>query len=133
MSEVYAIVDLDGYVSQMREAAAKSISPDNTDNLDNYISLTQMTNLVTEFCLGYDDENRPLLDEDTNEKIFEETAVWIHNIGLAKLAAQDLIQCAWDDKLNEMVFWNSTQEKNNDGKKNKRRKNKKTPRPDSGL
>lgn len=132
MSDVYAIIDLDGYVSQMRQAAAMSISSEHTDNLDEYISLIQMTNLVEEFCLGHDDENRPLLDEDTNEKIFEETAIWIHNIGLAKLAAQDLIQCAWDDKLNEMVFWNSTPE-NKNGKKNKRRKNKKTPRPDSGM
>jgi hypothetical protein len=125
MSEVYAIVDLDGYAAQMREAAAKSISSDNRDNLDEYISLKQMTNLVEEFCLGHDDEDRPLLDEDTNEQIFEETAIWIHNIALAKLAAQDLIECAWDDKVNEMVFWQkeTKKEKKPNAKSRTRNKN----------
>ena len=123
MSEVYAIIDLEGYASQMREAAAKSICPENADNLDEYISLGQMTNLVEEFCLGHDDENRPLLDEDTNVQIFEETALWIHNIGLAKLAAQDLVECAWDDKTNDMVFWSKTNEQ---PKRKNSRKNKKS-------
>jgi hypothetical protein len=123
MSEVYAIIDLEGYASQMREAAAKSICTENADNLDEYISLGQMTNLVEEFCLGHDDENRPLLDEDTNEQIFEETALWIHNVGLAKLAAKDLVECAWDDKVNDMVFWSKTNEK---PKRKNSRKNKKS-------
>jgi hypothetical protein len=123
MSEVYAIIDLEGYASQMREAAAKSICPENADNLDEYISLGQMTNLVEEFCLGHDDENRPLLDEDANEQIFEETALWIHNVGLAKLAAKDLVECAWDDKVNDMVFWSKTNEK---PKRKNSRKNKKS-------
>jgi hypothetical protein len=126
MSEVYAIVDLQGYVTQMRDAAAKSISTDNTDNLDEYISLAQMTNLVEEFCLGHDDNDRPLLDEQTNEQIFEETAIWIHDIGLAKLAAQDLIECAWDANTNEMVFWakeTSKKEKKKNVKSRPRKKN----------
>jgi hypothetical protein len=125
MSEVYAIIDLDGYAVQMREAAAKSISSDNDDNLDEYISLKQMTNLVEEFCLGHDDEDRPLLNEETNEQIFEEAAIWIHNVGLAKLAARDLIECAWDNKANEMVFWQkeTKKEKKSNAKPRTRNKN----------
>jgi hypothetical protein len=136
MSEVYAIVDVDGYVFQMREAAAKSISSDSNtnENLDQYISLKQMLNLVEEFCLGYDDENRPMLNEETNEQIFETAALWIHDVGLAKLAAQDLVECAWDDKMNEMVFWSKpkTQETKNVRTKS-RGKNKKTKGSDSGM
>lgn len=129
MSELYAIVDLAGYATQIREAAAKSICSDNTDNLNDYISLNQIINLVKENCKGYDDEDRPLLDEDSNEKIFEDTAIWIHDIGLAKLAAKDLIECAWDDNQNEMVFWAKESEvKNHESSKPKRnsRKNKKS-------
>ena len=104
--EVYAITDIDGYVSQMREAAANSISEDSSsDNLDNYISLNQMVGLVKSNCLGFDENEHPILDEKTNQKIFEEASIWIHNIGLAKLAAKDLVECAWDDELSEMVFW----------------------------
>ena len=125
MSEVYAITNLEGYATQMRDAAAKSLSENHNDNLDDYISINQIVNLVKNECVGFDDEDRPLLDEDTNEKIFENTAVWIHNVGLAKLAAQDLVECAWDDKTNEMIFWAKEKRKPN-AKSKSRRKNKKS-------
>jgi hypothetical protein len=128
MSEVYAITNLEGYVTQMREVAAKSLAENNQENLDQYITVNQMMNLVKSGCVGFDDQDRPLLDEDTNEKIFNDTTVWLHNAGLAKLAAQDLIECAWDSELNEMVFWakSKTQESKNERTKKSRRKNKKT-------
>lgn len=121
--EVYAIVDLNGYVSQMREVAAQSISENSSeDNLDSYISLDQMVGLVKNNCLGFDDSEHPLLNEEANQKIFEEVSVWIHNIGLAKLAAQDLVECAWDDELNEMVFWQKETPKNDKPKRKRKRK-----------
>jgi len=123
--EVYAIVDVDGYVSQMRKAAADSISENgSSDNLDEYISINQMVGLVKQNCLGFDDKERPLLNEDANNNIFEQAAVWIHNVGLARLAAQDLVECAWDSKNNEMIFW-AKEPNNNDAKRKPRRKNKK--------
>lgn len=129
MSELYAIIDLEGYATQIREAAAKSIGDTSNDDLNNYISLNQIIGLVKEHCHGYDDEDRPLLNEDSNEQVFEDTAIWIHDIGLAKLAAQDLIECAWDSDQNEMVFWakenKATKNESNQSKRNSR-KNKKS-------
>jgi hypothetical protein len=122
--EIYAIIDLPGYASQMREAAAKSLSDSNEENLDDFISIGQIISMVKQECLGFDNENRPMLDEDTNEKIYEDTAIWIHNVGLAKLAAQDLVECAWDDEYNDMVFWAKEKTKNAKPKP-KRRRNKK--------
>lgn len=123
--EVYAIINIEGYASQMREAAASSISENSTeDNLDNYISINQMIGLVKTHCLGFDNNNHPLLDENRNQKIFEEVATWIHNVGLARLAAQDLIECAWDDDLNEMVFWHTEKPKNDKSKPKRKRKRK---------
>ena len=105
-NKVYAITDMNGYVVDMRTAAAKHISENaDQDNLDSYISIDQMIGLVESNCLGYDHNDYPLLNEDCNEKIFLETASWINNVALAKLAGQNLIECAWDDELNEMVFW----------------------------
>lgn len=127
MAKVYAIVDLKNYAFQMRDAAAKSLNDNNHDNLDEYISVSQVINLVNNVCLGFDDEDRPLLNEETNEKIFEDTSIWIHNVGLAKLAAQDLVECAWDNESNEMVFWNKEKIKPNAKRKHKpSRKNKKS-------
>lgn len=105
MSEVYAITDLRSYATQMREAAAISLSDSHEENLDLYISLEQMIGLVNNNCLGFDEHDRPLLNEDANSEIFGQTAAWIYNVGLAKLASQDLIECAWDNQANEMVFW----------------------------
>jgi hypothetical protein len=118
MSEVYAILDLNSYVVQMRDAAAKSLAEDcRCDNLDDYISIDQMINLVKSKSLGTDDNSRLLLNEDGNEQIFEAAAIWIHNVGLAKLAALDLIECAWDDEFNEMIFWAKKKTKNKREKK----------------
>lgn len=124
MSEqVYAITNVEGYVSQMREAAANNISENSSeDNLDDYISIDQMIGLVKSNCLGYDDNNYPLLNEEKNQQIFEEASVWIHNVGLAKLAAHNLVECAWDDELNEMVFWHKETPKNDKPKRKRKRK-----------
>jgi hypothetical protein len=117
--EIYAITNLDGYASDIRDAAAKSLSENNEDNLDNYISIGQIINLVKSNCQGFDMEDRPLVTESINEKIYEDIIIWIHNVGLAKLAAKDLIQCAWDDDNNEMIFWASDKRKSNNGKSRK--------------
>lgn len=126
-NDYYAISDLDGYATQMRKAAGEFISQDNTDNLEDYISIGQIINLVNDHCLGYDNENRPILDEETNEFLFESTVDWIHNVGLAKLASQGLVECAWDDKTNEMVFWSPSSQltlKDKDTKNEPKRKRK---------
>ena len=122
--QVYAITDIEGYVSQMRQVAAENISENSDqDNLDDYISIGQMIGLVKSNCLGYDDKNRPLLNEKQNEIIFAETTTIIHNVGLAKLAAKDIVECAWDDELNEMVFWHKEIPKNEKPKRKRKRKN----------
>ena len=123
--EVYAITDLNGYTLQIREAAANSLTENgaSNDDLDSYISIGQMINLINNKCLGLDANNRPMLNETVNQQIFEEVSVWIHNVGLAKLAAQDLVECAWDSELNEMVFWHKEIPKNDKSKPKRKRKN----------
>lgn len=103
--QVYAITDIEGYASQMRKAAADSICASTEENLDSYISLNEMIGLINTECLGFDNENRPLLNEDRNEKIYESTVAWINGVTLAKLAAKGYVECAWDDESNEMIFW----------------------------
>ncbi len=110
--EFYAICDIDNYASEMREIAAKSLSEDCDDNLDDYISIKQIINLINSKCIDLDENDRPIINEDINEDIYESIVIWIHNVGLAKLAANDLIQCAWDDKLNEMIFWAKSEKTN---------------------
>lgn len=118
----YAIIDLNGYATQMREAAAASISENYHDeNLDEYITLDQMIGLVKKECIGFDELDRPVLDENSNEVIFEQTATWIHNVGLARLAAKDLVECAWDNDSNEMIFWAKEKQPDDKSKKSRRK------------
>lgn len=130
--KIYALTDIQSYASQMRYAAASSLSENSEDgDLDSYISIKQIINLINHHCIGFDTDNRPLLNETANDKIYEDTVIWIHNVGLAKLAAKNLIECAWDDSTNQMIFWvkdstNHTEVKNAKPKR-KRRKN---PRKD---
>jgi len=123
--ELYTITNLEAYAAEMRVAAANSLSDDeNTENLDEYITLQQMINLIKSECVGFDDKNRPILNEDANEDIYEKTAIWIHNVGLAKLAGQDLIDCVWDDSSNDFVFSAKKKAKKTNAKRTRsRRKN----------
>jgi hypothetical protein len=116
MSESYVIMDLDGYVKEMRSAAADDIASSNDDDLNQYISLQQMKNLVEEWSLGFDNQGRLIIDEDANHHIYEDTKTWITNVGLAKLAAAGAIECAWDNNCNDMVFWVKNKEPNNERK-----------------
>jgi len=119
MSEMYSIINLNGYATDLRQAAAEYISENFDDNLDDYISINQIIGLVHHYCNGYDSENNPMITEVNNEDIYGDIVTWIHNVGLSKLASLDKIECAWDDQLNEMIFWNKESKKNESNKSNK--------------
>ena len=106
MSEVYSIMDMERYATSLRANAAMSYAKsDITTRLDEYITIPQVCTLIDNNIVGHDDEDRPLIDENGYNTIFEEIRVWLYNASLARLAANDEVQCAWDDELNEMIFW----------------------------
>jgi hypothetical protein len=106
MSEVYSIMDMERYATSLRANAAMTYAKsDITTRLDEYITIPQVCTLIDNNIVGHDDEDRPLIDENGYNTIFEEIRVWLYNASLARLAANDEVQCAWDDDLNEMVFW----------------------------
>ena len=116
VSELYSVLDLSAYAEQMRDSAAKSIKENYAENLDDYININQVYAIIYKEAVLLDEESRCVLDEEANERIYDSIRVWIHNTSLSKLAASDLVECAWDNKLNEMVFW--TKETNKTPKKN---------------
>ena len=106
MSEVYSIMDMERYATSLRANAAMTYAKsDITTRLDEYITIPQVCTLIDNNIVGHDDEDRPLIDENGYNTIFEEIRVWLYNASLARLAANDEVQCAWDDELNEMIFW----------------------------
>ena len=106
MSEVYSIMDMERYATSLRANAAMTYAKsDITTRLDEYITIPQVCTLIDNNIVGHDEKDRPLIDENGYNTIFEEIRVWLYNASLARLAANDEVQCAWDDELNEMVFW----------------------------
>lgn len=104
MSDTFVINDIEKLAYSIRKNAGLTISTDANDNLDDFISIGQMKNLIYDYAVRTDDGDL-ILDEEGYEQIFDETSSWIINMGLAKLAGENKIECAWDDESNDMVFW----------------------------
>jgi len=105
MNKYYAITDLDGYASTIREGAAKSFAEDYTENLDDFVSIEQIKNLIKSTCQYDDDTGEMLITEDIYNDTFDEVRELIYSAGLSKLAAKGYVECAWDDEENKMIFW----------------------------
>ena len=107
--ENYSIIDLEGYAKAMR--AASSFEKDYTENLDDFITIPQVINMVKKNNLGLDEEGNYLINEDIFNEIFEGIRNQLYEVGLCKLAAKGFVDCAWDDESNEMVFWLANKDK----------------------
>jgi hypothetical protein len=103
--EVYCIMNLDKYADFIRKRAADDLAENNGENLDEFVTITQTIGLIRENSIGIDEQDRLMLDDKAYEELLEAVTKRIYNSGLAKLASKNLIECAWDDEKNEMVFW----------------------------
>jgi hypothetical protein len=103
--DTYSIIDLEGYAYSIRDAAAKSFTETYTQNLDDFISIKQVIEMIQENSVGKDEENNYLITEENFEELFDQIRDRLYSVGLARLAAKGLIECAWDNESNEMVFW----------------------------
>jgi hypothetical protein len=108
---IYYISDLDGYTKTIRNSAAESFAENHQENLDDYITLEQAKKLVIGHSLGQDEDGNYLIDADVFDDTFNDIREWIYEAGLAKLAAKGVIDCAWDDDNNQMIFWVDDNEK----------------------
>lgn len=107
----YSITDLQNYALYIRDNAASSLAENYTENLDEFISLKQVINLIKQRSLGLDDNGDIIIDSNAFDNTFDDIRIWLYGVGLAKLAAKGLVECAWDNDLNQMVFWASNSEK----------------------
>jgi hypothetical protein len=105
MDEVHAIMNLEKYAAYIRKRAAMSFSEDYGEDLDDFITIKQTSDMIAENSIGKDEKGLYLINESSHKKLFEQIRLRIYNSGLSKLAAKDMLECAWDDKKGEMVFW----------------------------
>jgi hypothetical protein len=109
--ESYSVIDLEGYAKAMRDGAASSFEKDYTENLDEFISIGQVINMIKKNNLGLDEEGNYLINEQIFDDVFNDIRDWLYEVGLCKLAAKGFVDCSWDDESNEMVFWLANKDK----------------------
>jgi hypothetical protein len=111
--ESYSIVDLEGYAKAMRDGAASSFEENYTENLDDFITIPQVINMIKKNNLGLDEEGNYLINEEIFNDVFESIRNWLYEVGLCKLAAKGFVDCSWNDESNEMIFWLANKDKTN--------------------
>lgn len=106
-----SITNLSDFSKILREEAAKSISETYTEDLNDFITLSQVQQIIIKNSIGKDTDGCYIITENIFDNTFEEVRNRIYQTGLCKLAASGIIECAWDDKKNEMVFWMNSEKK----------------------
>lgn len=105
MGDQYSIINLEKYAVHARKRAALLLSDKYEEDLDSFVTKKQAAGLVVEYSIGKDEDGKYLIDDHSYNKLIEAIKVRIYNCGLSKLASEDKLECAWDDKKNEMIFW----------------------------
>ena len=101
----YIIQDMKRFCRKVRKYSLTFLAEDiQHKNLRQFITLKQCCQIVKDHC-PLDENGDRVLDEDTYVDIVEKICKQIYQSALSKLAADDIIECAWDDKEDKMIFW----------------------------
>lgn len=94
------------HLKKMAKFMAKNVALDcgfSINDLKEYMTVKNAENIIKEYAKK-DIEGNLLVNEEIIEKICFSMSEWLIGVNLAKLAAQDLLNCAWDSKKNCMIF-----------------------------
>jgi hypothetical protein len=94
------------HINKFAKSLGKMVAKDagfSQKELQSYISVTNIKNLIKEHCVA-DKKGNLFIDEDQTSEVCNEIFGWLAGVDLAKLAAEDELDCYWDNKSNEMVF-----------------------------
>ena len=112
MNVTYRVKDVAGFCKGTRQLVVDDLhgsigyTGKLTDkDLDEFITLAQIENIIRENQLTTDDDESIYLNMIVYENIVETITYQVYGAALSKLAASGFLECAWDEKLNDMVFW----------------------------
>jgi hypothetical protein len=103
----FFIKDMSRFCEILRKEAVFSLSDNISEktNIDEFITLRQCEEIVNRKCKTHDESGVKILNEDIYANMLYEIAEQIYQSALSKLAASDIIECAWDDNSQKMIFW----------------------------
>tara|TARA_B100001113_G_scaffold274448_1_gene229075 strand:- start:972 stop:1367 length:396 start_codon:yes stop_codon:yes gene_type:complete len=115
MKDEFVITDIYLFCNAARLEAVRclSVTKTKTDVMDDYITIEQCIEIVADVCGKKNLESltdlaskfKIIIDEDNYVDIILGIAEQIYHSALSKLAADDIIECAWDAEEDKMVFW----------------------------
>jgi hypothetical protein len=94
------------HINKFAKSLGKMVAKDagfTQKELQSYINVTNIKYLIKSHC-AIDPSGNLFIDEDQTSEVCNEIFGWLVGVDLAKLAAEDELDCYWDNKSNEMVF-----------------------------
>lgn len=103
-NETYSVTEVEGYCNAIANSIAEEFSS-SVEDVYQYCSLAEIKNILEENCVGHDEDDRPIINMDVHNAIFQNVLLRVQNIAISQLASEGYLECAWDEELNDMVFW----------------------------
>ena len=104
--QMVSVVDMEGCIEHLATSLSKEFSPEATsDDVYVFCSRKQIESIINDSCLGFDEDDNPIINAKIYAEICDSIFQTVQNASLAKLASEGHLECAWDDDLNDMVFW----------------------------
>lgn len=105
-AELVSVVNMEGCIEHLATTLSKEFSPEATSE-DVYVfcSRKQIESIINDACIGFDEDDNPIINEKIYSEICDRIFQTVQNASLARLASEGHLECAWDDELNDMVFW----------------------------
>lgn len=101
---MYKVNNLNGFAKRIGKLVAREIDI-SVKELKEYISVKSIKDIILEHSMKMESDDSVYMDEERTQAACEDIADWLSGVEHAKLAAEDLIECYWDNKLNTMLFY----------------------------
>lgn len=99
---IYKVKNLNKFAISLGKIAAKN-SGFTHEELKSYIKISNIKNMILQYGNRLDDGSITI-DEEATNIIYAEIFDWLVGVDLATLAANDIIDCYWDNEKNDMIF-----------------------------
>lgn len=109
----FSITDNEEFASLMRSYAASSLAEEylgepreyEHEELECLMTLNQVQNIVEENSADTTEDNLNIISENEFDTIFNLVRVQLYHATMSQLAAKGYLECAWNDKKQQMEFW----------------------------
>tara|TARA_B100001778_G_C18423522_1_gene554377 strand:- start:439 stop:771 length:333 start_codon:yes stop_codon:yes gene_type:complete len=109
MNDIYEIKNLGQFAKGLAKEVARS-SYFSFEQLKNYITVKNIKNIIKDYA-SKDKKGCYVIDEIKANAACEDILDWLIGVDLARMCAEDILDCYWDDKQNCMVFMEKKEKK----------------------